>query len=80
MTSKQEIADKFAQKNGFQTAVLVATKNGWAYFQMKWEPQPRYTGHPNVIKISRAGKVLVVTDVEEIYWAVGEAKASEQST
>ena len=78
MTNKQDIADRYAAKNGFDVASLVATKDGWAYYRLGWNNRPRYTGHPCVIKISHTGNVLAVTDIEERYWAVGRAKAPSQ--
>ena len=76
----QEIADRYARCNGFDTAEYVAVKNGFAYFLLKWNPRPKYTGHPNVIKISQTGAIHVLTDREEIYWAVGQPKDSCQDS
>lgn len=76
--NKQDIADKYAKRNGFDTAELVAVKDKAAYYLLEWNDRPRYTGHPNVIKISHTGKILVVTDRAERYWAIGQPKEALQ--
>ena len=73
---KQDIADKYAKSNGFDSAELVAVKDGVAYYFLDWKNRPRYTGHPNVIKISHTGKTIVVADRDERYWAIGQPKES----
>ena len=72
--NKQDIADRYARRNGFDKAELCAVRDGVAYFHLMWEPRPKYSGHPNVIRISPTGKILVVTDMEEKYWAIGQPK------
>ena len=72
--NKQDIADRYAKSNKFDTAELVAVKDRMAYYRLDWESRPRYTGHPCVIKISPSGKVQPVTDRDEIYWAIQQPK------
>jgi len=76
--NKQDIADKYAKRNGFDTAELVAVRDGVAYYHLDWKVRPRYTGHPNVIKIGTTGRVQVVSNREEKYWAVGQSKEALQ--
>lgn len=72
--NKQEIAERYAKNNGFDKAELVAIKEGMTYFQLTWVPHPKYTGHPNIIKISQTGEILIVNDREEKYWAIKQPK------
>ena len=72
--NKQDLADRYAKDNGFDQAELVAVKDDMAYFHLMWVPRPKYTGHPNVIKISQTGEIIVVKDREEKYWAIGQSK------
>ncbi len=65
-----DIATRFAKRYGFDIAQHCANKGGFSYFRLDFSNRPRYTGHPSVIKISTAGKVLAVTDIDEVYWAV----------
>ena len=51
-----------------------AERNGYRYFYVDYADRPRYLGHPHIIKISPAGKVQRVLNVDEIYWVVKQAK------
>lgn len=66
----QNIAKQFAEKHGFDIVRHCAERNGYSYFQLDFSKKPRYTGHPHVVKISSTGEILVIADVNEIYWAV----------
>lgn len=72
--NKQEIAIEFAGENHFDSVELVATKGDTEYYRLDFKNRPRYTGHPDIIKISESGKVSVVYDVQEIYWSIRQRK------
>jgi 8-oxo-dGTP diphosphatase len=76
LENSQKIAEKFAKHKGFDITELCAEKDGYKYYQLMWNPQPKYTGHPNVIKIAPTGRVIVLEDREEIYWAVMQLNKS----
>ena len=69
----QELAVQYAKQNGYDIVTPVVTKNGYVYYRVDWKDKPCYTGHPHIIKIrtNQAKKVVIVTDLDEIYWAVG---------
>ena len=70
MIDYQGIAKKYADKHGCNIVQpSSAERNGYRYFHLDYTGRPRYTGHPHIIKISPAGKVQRVLDVDEIYWA-----------
>lgn len=70
MKDYQDIAKKYAAQHGCNIVQpSAAERNGYKYFHLDYTGRPRYTGHPHIIKISPAGKVQRVLDVDEIYWA-----------
>ena len=76
LETSQEIAEKFAKHKGFDITELCAEKDGYKYYLLMWNPQPKYTGHPNVIKIAPSGRVTVLRDRFEIYWAIMQLNKS----
>lgn len=78
MKNYLNIAKRFADKHGFDIVKTCAERNGFSYFHLDFSGRTRYTGHPHIIKISTTGKVLVVADINEIYWAVKKATTPEQ--
>ncbi|MBQ6307240.1 MAG: hypothetical protein IJK78_11800 [Bacteroidales bacterium] len=74
MKTADEIANGFAKKNGFNVIERVAEKDGWVYFHLNWKPRPKYTGNPNVIKISRSGRLIYINNLKEIFWALEQAR------
>lgn len=71
MKDYNEIARKYAERHGFDIVrPSAAERNGCRYFHVDYTERPRYLGHPHIIKISPAGKVQRVLNVDEIYWAV----------
>lgn len=70
MKDYQDIAKQYAAKHGCDIVQpTTAERNGYRYFHLDFTGRPRYTGHPHIIKISPAGKVQRVLNVDEIYWA-----------
>lgn len=81
MKDYQDIAKKYAEEHGCNILQPAAERNGYRYFHLDYTGRPRYTGHPHIIKISPAGKVQRVLDVDEIYWAYKRrVKNAEQSS
>lgn len=78
MKDYQNIAKQFADKHGFDIVRPCAERKGYSYFHLDFSTKPRYTGHPHVVKISTTGKISVVADVNEIYWAVKQVTKDEQ--
>jgi hypothetical protein len=72
--NRQEIANKYAAENNFDSAEIIATRGDDAYYRLDFKNRPRYTGYPDVIKISSSGKVSIVLDKNEIYWAIRQSK------
>lgn len=71
MKDYNDIAKQYAAQHGCNIVQpSTAERNGYKYFHLDYTGRPRYTGHPHIIKISPAGKVQRVLDVDEIYWAV----------
>ena len=68
-----DIVKQFANKHGFDIINPCAKRNGWSYFLFDFSNRPHYTGHPHIVKIDSTGKILVVTDLKEIYWATKQA-------
>ena len=73
-----DIAKQYAERNGY--SIVRPERNGYRYFHVDYTERPRYLGHPHIIKISPAGKVLRVLNVDEIYWSVKQAKEPLQQT
>lgn len=69
MIDYQNIAKKYAEQHGCDIVQPSAERNGYCYFHLDYTGRPRYTGHPHIVKIGRAGKVQRVLDFDEIYWA-----------
>lgn len=70
MNNYQDIAVKYAGKHGCNIVQPSAIeRNGYRYYHIDYTGRQRYTGHPHIIKISPAGKVQRVLNVDEIYWA-----------
>ena len=74
MKDYNDIAKQYAERNGYGIVRPSAERNGYRYFHIDYTDRPRYLGHPHIIKISPAGKVQRVLNVDEIYWAVKQAK------
>lgn len=69
MKNYNDIAKQYAERNGYSIVRPSAERSGYRYFQVDYADRPRYLGHPHIIKISSAGKVQRVLNVDEIYWA-----------
>ena len=80
MKDYNDIAKRYAEKNGYGVVRPSTERIGYRYFHVDYTERPRYLGHPHIIKISPAGKVLRVLNVDEIYWAVKQAKEPLQQT
>ena len=78
MADYQDIVKQFADKHGLDIVHFCLECDGLRYFHLDFSNRPRYTGHPHIIKISSTGKILVVADVDEIYWAVNNLQNIEQ--
>ena len=78
MKDYRNMAKQFADEHGFDIVRPCTEHSGYSYFQLDFSNRPRYTGHPHIIKISSTGKILVVADVDEIYWAVNNLQNIEQ--
>ena len=74
MIDYNEIAKQYARRNGYGIVRPSAERNGYRYFHIDYIDRPRYLGHPHIIKLSPAGNVKWVLDVDEIYWAVKRAR------
>jgi len=72
MKDYQNIAKQFATKHGFDIVHYCSEVNGYSYFLLDFSDKPHYTGHPHVVKISTTGKISVVADLDEIYWAANQ--------
>lgn len=78
MNEIPKIVQETAAKHGFDIVRPCAERKGFRYFLLDFSNKPRYTGHPHVVQISSTGKILVVADLKEIYWAVKQATADGQ--
>lgn len=77
MKDYQDIAKKYASEHKCDIVQPSAERNGYRYFLLDYTGRARYTGHPHIIKISPAGKVQRVLNVEEIYWAYNRRTISD---
>ena len=66
----QDIVKRFAEKHGFDIVRFCIECVGLRYFHLDFSTRPRYTGHPHIVKVDDAGELIVVTDVNEIYWVM----------
>lgn len=80
MKDYNDIAKHYAERNGYSIVRPAAERSGYRYFHVDYTDRPRYMGHPCIIKISPAGKVQRVLNVDEIYWAYKQATSNGQSS
>ncbi len=74
MKDYNDIAKQYSEKHGYDVIRPSAERNRYRYFHVDYSVRPRYLGHPHIIKISSTGKIKRVFNVDEIYWAVKQAK------
>ena len=61
---------KFADKYGLDIVRFCMECDGYRYFHLDFSNRPRYAGHPHIVKVNDAGELIVVTDINEIYWVM----------
>ena len=70
MADYQDIVKQFADKHGFAIVHFCLEYDGLRYFHLDFSNRPRYTGHPHIVKVNDIGELIVVTDINEIYWVM----------
>lgn len=76
----EDIIIPFANKHHFDIVHFCAKQNGYAYFHLDFTGRPRYTGLPHIIKVNATKKILIVTNLDEIYWAFNQLHSLDNSS
>ncbi len=75
-----KIAKEYAAEHKCDIVQPSVERNGYKYFHLDFTGRPRYTGLPNIIKISPSGKAQRVLDFDDIFFAYNNRTISgEQS-
>jgi hypothetical protein len=70
------IIQSYAHKNGYDSIRPAGEKGGYKYFRtFSAADQGHKTGLPHIVKISAVGKIIEVTLLSEIMWAVRQEVA-----